>query len=63
MKFIKWFIDKHGILIGGGTLMILFLTLVALSVFTRGFILIFVPIGLLVFVVSELFEYSVKRNR
>lgn len=57
MGFIKWYIDKYGIMLGGGSLVILFLFFVLVAIFTRGAILILIPIGIGVFVFLEMFDY------
>lgn len=60
MEFIKWFVNKHGILVGGGSLVIVFLFVVGLAVMTRGMILVIVPILLAYFVGLNLLDYFSK---
>lgn len=62
MEFVKWFVNKYGIMIGGGSLIILFLFFVFLSVFTKGAILIFIPLLIFIFVVSELFDFYTRKR-
>ena len=57
MNFIKHFINKYGVLVGGGSLAILLITVVLLTYITRGLILILVPVIIFWFVVIELVTY------
>lgn len=64
MKFVKWFTDKYGIMIGGGSLLIVFLSFVGLAVVTRGFVLIIIPLVLFAFVANEFLRFLfIERDR
>lgn len=57
MNFIKWFVNKYGILMGGGALLIVALSFVGLAVVTKGLILILIPLVIFWFVVMEFIQY------
>lgn len=64
MNFIKYFINKYGILVGGGSLAILLISLILAVYITRGLILILVPIFIVWFIGMEVITYYVdNRNR
>ncbi len=64
MNFIKHFINKYGVLIGGGSLAVILISAVLLVYITRGAVLILVPIGVVFFILFELIEYFQEgRNR
>lgn len=64
MNFIKYFINKYGVLVGGGSLAILLISLILAVYITRGLILILVPIFIVWFIGMEVITYYVdNRNR
>lgn len=64
MNFIKHFINKYGVLVGGGSLAILLISLILAVYITRGLILILVPAAVVWFVAMELMTYYIdNRNR
>lgn len=60
MNFIKWFIDRHGVIFGGSMIAIAFVTFCLLTYVTKGLILIFVVMGVFAFIIWELIEYFNK---
>lgn len=64
MNFIKYFINKYGVLVGGGSLAVILVGSLLLVYITRGAVLILVPIGVVFFILFELIEYFQEgRNR
>lgn len=64
MNFIKHFINKYGVLVGGGSLAIVLVSAVLLVYATRGVILVLVPAAVMFFIVLELLDYFIEgRNR
>lgn len=62
MNFIKWFVNKYGILMGGGSLVVLVMSFVGLAVATKGLILILIPLAIFWFVVMEFIQYFFEGN-
>lgn len=64
MNFINHFINKYGVLVGGGSLAILIVSLVLLIYATRGIILLLLPVAITFFVILELLDYFIEgKNR
>lgn len=64
MNFIKHFINKYGVLVGGGSLAVLLISLILTVYITRGLILILVPIFIVWFIGMEVITYYLdNKNR
>jgi hypothetical protein len=62
MDFIKWYVNKYGLMLGGGSLLIVALSFIGLAVVTKGIILILIPLAVFWFVVVEFIGYSVDKD-
>lgn len=62
MDFIKWYVNKYGLMLGGGSLLIVALSFIGLAVVTKGIILILIPLAVSWFVVVEFIGYSVDKD-
>lgn len=62
MNFVKHFINKYGVLVGGGSLAILLVSLILTVYITRGLILILVPIFIFWFIGMEVITYYVDKK-
>ena len=62
MDFIKWYVNKYGLILGGGSLLIVALSFIGLAVVTKGIILILIPLAVFWFVVVEFIGYSVDKD-
>ena len=60
MNFIKWYVDRHGVLLGVGSLLIVALSFVGLAVVTKGMILVLIPLGIFWYVVMEIIQYCFR---
>jgi hypothetical protein len=65
MHFIKHFINKYGVFVGGGSLATVLVSFVLMAYVTRGIVLIFIPLVIFWFVAMELSKYYLdkKHNR